>query len=89
MNIAFISCVKSKKIGNYEAKELYISDFFKKSLRYCIINYDKVFILSAKYGLLELNERIETYEMTLNNFSKDKKVVWSKKVFNMRSLLKV
>ena len=81
MDIAFISCVKLKKIGLYKAEVLYISDFFKKSLKYCQLNHDKIFILSAKYGLLNLDDQIEDYEMTLNNFSKNEKIIWSKKVF--------
>ena len=77
MNVAFISCVKEKRIGKYKAKDLYTSDFFRKSFGYCSSKYDKVFILSAKYGLLELEEEIENYEMTLNDFSKVKKIEWS------------
>ena len=77
MDIAFISCVKEKRIGKYKAKDLYTSDFFRKSFGYCSSKYDKVFILSAKYGLLELEEEIENYEMTLNNFSKVEKIEWS------------
>ena len=81
MNIAFISCVKEKRIGKYKAKDLYTSDFFKKSFRYCFSKYDKVFVLSAKYGLLELEDEIENYEMTLNDFSKDEKIKWSNMVY--------
>ena len=32
MNVAFISCVKEKRIGKHKAKDLYTSDFFKKSI---------------------------------------------------------
>ena len=81
MNIAFISCVKEKRIGKHKAKDLYTSDFFKKSFGYCSSKYDKVFILSAKYGLLNLEDMIENYEMTLNNFSKKEKVKWSEMVY--------
>ena len=82
MNIAFISCVKEKRIGKYKAKNLYTSDFFRKSFGYCLSKYDKIYILSAKYGLLELEEEIENYEMTLNDFSKVEKVEWSVMVYN-------
>ena len=82
MNVAFISCVKEKRIGEYKAKDLYISDFFRKSLGYVNNKYDKIFILSAKYGLLDLNDKIENYEMTLNDFSKIEKVEWSVMVCN-------
>ena len=81
MNIAFISCVKEKRIGKYKSKDLYTSDFFRKSFRYCCSKYDKVFILSAKYGLLELEDEIENYEMTLNDFSKEEKIKWSEMVY--------
>jgi len=81
MNIAFISCVKEKRIGKYKAKDLYTSDFFRKSFGYCSSKYDKVYILSAKYGLLELKDEIENYEMTLNDFSKDEKIKWSNMVY--------
>ena len=77
MDIAFISCVKEKRIGKYKAKDLYTSDFFRKSFGYCNSKYNKFFILSAKYGLLELEEEIENYEMTLNDFSKVEKIEWS------------
>tara|TARA_R110000824_G_scaffold288142_1_gene476139 strand:- start:38 stop:475 length:438 start_codon:yes stop_codon:yes gene_type:complete len=80
MDIAFISCVKKKKIGEYKAIELYISDYFKKSLKYCSMNYNKIFILSAKYGLLNLDSKIKDYELTLNSLSKEEKIIWANKV---------
>ena len=77
MDVAFISCVKEKRIGKHKAKDLYTSDCFKKSIGYCSSKYDSVFILSAKFGLLDLEDTIENYEMTLNDFSKDEKIKWS------------
>jgi cytoplasmic iron level regulating protein YaaA (DUF328/UPF0246 family) len=81
MNVSFISCVKEKRKGKYKAKDLYISDFFKKSLKYCLNTHDKVYILSAKYGLLDLEDMIEDYDMTLNDFSKSQRIEWSDKVY--------
>ena len=81
MNIAFISCVKNKLKGEHKAKDLYVSDFFKKSINYCLTKYDKVCILSAKYGLLELDTIIKDYDMTLNDFSKSEKIKWSEMVY--------
>ena len=47
---------------------MYQGQLFKKSYLYAIkLNPDKIFILSAKYGLLELNDIIEPYNITLNN----------------------
>ena len=81
MDVAFISCVKEKRIGKYKAKDIYTSDFFRKSFGYCSSKYNKVYILSAKYGLLDLQDEIENYEMTLNDFSKDEKIKWSNMVY--------
>ena len=60
---------------------MYISDLFKKSLAYAKKHADKVFILSAKYGLLTLDEIIYPYEKTLNKMSEYEKKRWAYKVF--------
>jgi len=67
MKIGLISCVKKKKNKSSIAEEMYISDLFKKSLTYSKKMYDKTYILSAKYGLIELTDIIKPYELTLNN----------------------
>lgn len=79
--IAFISCVKKKRNYPCKAQEMYISDLFKKSLNYAKKHADKVFILSAKYGLLNLDEMIFPYEKTLNGLSECEKKRWAYKVF--------
>ena len=43
------------------------------------------FILSAKYGLLELNKEIEPYNETLNNKKKNEIEEWAKKVYEKLS----
>lgn len=66
--IVFLSCVKTKQDHRCRADEMYISPLFKLSLRYAqSLNPRKIFILSAKYGLLELNDIIDPYELTLNH----------------------
>ena len=40
----------------------------------------KVFILSAKYGLVQLDEEIEPYDATLNKMSARGREVWAAKV---------
>lgn len=82
MDIGLISCGKSKLNYKAKAKELYIGDLFKKSLEYSIKNYDKTFILSAKYGLVGLNDIIEPYNLTFKNFKEAEKKRWSFKVYN-------
>lgn len=64
--IVFLSCVKTKREIPCQAQELYVSDLFRKSLAYAkSLNPSKIYILSAKYGLLELDDVIRPYEQTL------------------------
>lgn len=64
-----------------KVKDLYKGPLFLKSLAYAqSLNPDEIYVLSAKYGLLELNKTIEPYDLTLNNFSKSQKIEWSAKV---------
>jgi len=81
MKIALIGCVKKKKSIRAKAELLYDSTLFKYSLQYAKQESDKVFILSAKYGLLSLDTIIEPYEVTLNTFSEQEKIEWSHTVF--------
>jgi cytoplasmic iron level regulating protein YaaA (DUF328/UPF0246 family) len=61
----------------FAARELYISDLFKKNLAYAEKNYDRVLILSAKYGVLQLDEEIPYYNKTLNDMQKDEIEAWN------------
>ena len=79
--IVLVSCVKSKLNRPAKAMFMYISPLFRKNLHYATtLKPDKIFILSAKYGLLELQQIIEPYEMTLNAMTESKKKAWAEQV---------
>lgn len=79
--IILISCASEKLDKKAKAKDLYNSDLFKKSLSYAgSLKPDSIFILSAKYGLLSLDEEISPYNLTLNNMKKVERETWAKKV---------
>ena len=81
MKIVLISCASKKLPGKAKAKELYISPLFKLNLQYAkSLQPDKTFILSAKYGLLDLNEEIEPYNETLNKKTDKEIELWAEKV---------
>jgi hypothetical protein len=64
-----------------KAEEMYEpSALFSKAKRYVIKNFDNWAILSAKYGFLKPNEKIDTYDLTLNNMSAKDVKAWSKEV---------
>lgn len=83
MKIALIGCAKQKANKPQKARELYISPLFVKSLEYAEkINVDKIYVLSAKYGLVPIDKVIEPYEKTLNNMKKNERVEWANEVLS-------
>ena len=79
--IVLISCVSVKLSHKAKAEDLYISPLFKYGLAYAkSLKPDKIYILSAKYGLLGLDEVIEPYNTTLNTMSSSEIKTWSEKV---------
>lgn len=82
--IVMISCCKSKREDGREhpAAELYTSPLFRKSLEYARrISQDKdIYILSAKYGLLPLDARVRSYDVTLNRMGERDRKAWAERV---------
>ncbi len=79
--IVLISCASKKRPHKVKAEELYISPLFIGNLQYAKRqNPDSIFILSAKYGLLELDREIEPYNVTLNDLSSAEVMTWAKNV---------
>lgn len=81
MRIALISCTSKKKQYKCTASELYSeSPRFALSHKYAKKSCDKVYILSAKYGLISEDEIIEPYNETLKDKSTEERKKWSSKV---------
>jgi len=81
MTIVLISCVSQKLNHSDYAEKLYTSSLFKKSLAYAkSLKPNKIFILSAKYGLVNLNDKKEPYDVTLNKMTVEERKKWAKKV---------
>jgi len=80
MKIGLISCTKKKKSFPCQAQELYSeSTLFSYALDYCRKHYDKIYILSAKHGLVDLHWKIEPYDKTLNTMNKEERKKWAVK----------
>lgn len=77
--IIFLSCTKKKMDRKCKASEMYSpSQWFRGGYKYAkSLKPDKIYILSAKYGLLEEDDIIEPYEKTLVS-ARDKEIKrWS------------
>jgi hypothetical protein len=81
MKIVLISCVKKKLSYRARAQDLYISPLFRFNLEYArSLKPDAIYILSAKYGLVSLDQEIDTYDLTLNTMGENQKKAWAQKV---------
>ena len=79
--VVLISCVKRKLDHAAPAKDLYTSPLFRLSWKYAKTrNPDKIFILSAKYHLLNSEKVVEPYDQTLNRMNSQDRKEWSAKV---------
>lgn len=80
--IALIACGKTKAPAARPARRLYQGDLFQKSLRYAeeIAKADEAYVLSAKYGLVPMDQTIAPYEKTLNRAGAAEVREWSDKV---------
>ena len=82
VNVVLISCARRKKSRVCKAKDLYDSTWFRYAWRYArSLNPDKVFILSAKYGLVDPETEIEPYDESLNKKSDRDIRSWADIVF--------
>jgi cytoplasmic iron level regulating protein YaaA (DUF328/UPF0246 family) len=60
---------------------MYVSPLFRGAYKYARkLHADKIFVLSAKYGLLEETDLIEPYNETLNNKPPAERKAWASKV---------
>jgi cytoplasmic iron level regulating protein YaaA (DUF328/UPF0246 family) len=81
MRVVLISCVAKKKDSRSPAKDMYVSPLFKGAYQYARkLGADRIFILSAKYGLLEENDMIEPYNETLNDKPVSEVKEWAARV---------
>ncbi|NLC40623.1 MAG: hypothetical protein GX763_06880, partial [Clostridiaceae bacterium] len=75
--VVLISCSKSKRNYSCEVRKLYDpSPLFRKSLTYAEKISSDIHIISAKYGLLRLDQVIEPYDLSLNDMTTDESKAW-------------
>lgn len=88
--IVLVSCVSKKNQGPHKARDLYASPLFRKAYEYAeSLNPDKIFILSAKYHLLDPETIVEDYNKTLNTFSAAERKEWANVVLEQMADAKI
>ena len=79
--VVLLSCVKSKRAQRCRAGDMYISPLFQKMMAYGqSLDPKRLFILSAKYGLLSPDDLIEPYELTLKKMKVGERRAWAQSV---------
>lgn len=79
--LTLIACCGAKLDRAAAARELYVSDLFRKSLAWANANSDRSMVLSARYGLVQMGEVIEPYDETLNDLRSTKRLEWANRVW--------
>ncbi|MCR4964918.1 MAG: hypothetical protein K6A41_04605 [Bacteroidales bacterium] len=78
--IYLISCSKSKRKESspLPAKSLYTGKLFQKSLQYAEQqNPDNILVLSAKYHVVKLNQKLEYYDLYLADLHAAERKEWA------------
>src|SRR5699024_5048348 len=80
--VVLIACSSRKLDRSARARDLYQGTLFRASLDWAESQKpDEICILSAKYGLVDLEQVIEPYDLTLNALPIDRVRAWAERVF--------
>jgi len=84
-----LMCGKNKLSYKAKAEDLYTSLRFQKSIEYAktLTVYPHIFILSAGYYLLKLDDEIEPYDKSIYDMNEKEKSMWANKVINNLSTI--
>jgi hypothetical protein len=86
--IVLISCVSKKLAHAAKARDIYVSPLFRLNLAYAqSLKPDAIYVLSAKHGLLALEDQIEPYELTLNTMGVGQIRAWAGSVVSQLATL--
>ena len=80
MIVGLVACCSKKEDKKTKAVDMYKSTLFTSSMKYLKKRCDKIYILSAKYGLVELDNEIDVYNVTLNKINSKNRLLWSNNV---------
>jgi len=85
--IVLLMCGKNKLSQKAKAEVLYTSPRFQKSIEYAktLTDYSNIYVLSAKHGLLGLQQEIGPYDKSIYKMSSEEKKSWTDMVIKSLS----
>lgn len=78
--IGLVSCSSLKMGGAARARDFYASPLFRASLAYAESHCERTYVLSAKHGLVGLDDEIEPYNLALTQLRAFERVIWAHRV---------
>lgn len=81
-SVFLVACASMKRPVPTAARDLYVSPWFEKARRYVDAHASPWFILSAKHGLVDPDQRIAPYEETLNQKTAAERRAWAAQVLS-------
>lgn len=85
--LGIVPCTKTKNPTAQTAQTLYRGGPFSLMMRHAVLYCERVIIMSAKHGLLDLNEKVTYYDAYLPNLSRSERDVFVNKLSDQ--LLKI
>jgi hypothetical protein len=79
--ICLVSCVSQKAEEASRARDLYTSPLFRKAREIAGREYDRWYILSAEYGLVNPDTVIKPYDKTLLHMDAEERRRWAEDIF--------
>ena len=80
--IGLVGCCKPKLAHAAPARDLYLSRLFRLSLAEAHRACDVVYVISAEYALVELDQVIAPYDKTLTDLAKEWRPIWGSRVWD-------
>lgn len=82
LSIALVGCSAPKLKEAAPARQLYTSQLFRATLALAERRHDVVYVISAKYELVQLDQVIEPYDRTMADIAKEWRVIWGIRVWD-------
>jgi hypothetical protein len=80
--VGLIGCAKHKATERCPARELYRGRLFQLALDYSLRAADETFILSARHGLVTLDEELDPYDLSMHQLRLSERGFWATRVVN-------
>lgn len=79
--ITIIGCGVEKRRGRHAARDLYTGNLFRAHLRLAeALQPREIFVVSAKYGLVGIDDQIDYYDLSLAQFGRGEIGDWRRGV---------